>query len=179
MNQEKHTDPLLTREGVLDLMDTEFKLAKDIFTAMGEVRPMACLLITVNPKTGEKLDQIATMQVCMIDQTDSNAMNQLCENIRRISSTLGAVGVIMIAEVWSAKFETEEEGMKWAGRMQDHPDRKETVFVTLEHKTLGQMSWHAPILREEGKASLGEFENMETTKFSGMATRMLASQHMN
>jgi hypothetical protein len=66
-----------------------------------------------------------------------------------LSRGTAAVGVVVMMEMWYLKSEgvTPPEGRWFEGQVKDHPDRREGLFVSLEHKVAGTRHWFADIHR--------------------------------
>lgn len=86
----------------------------------------------------------------------------LALNAMRNLAVMGADAVVLVVEAWQLTDVNEEELKEWAGRVSEHPQRKEVLQVTYSAKRCDKVAY-AEIIREgDGKPTLGEWKKFGT-----------------
>ena len=139
------------------------------FNRFGEHRPMAVLFTTKNPNNGDC--HKATTMVPVLGDFSEPAKESFSKLLKVIALAGGASAILFVSEVWMvqnndarSKEEAEELMQKWAGRLGEHPDRKELLMMTVEHRRFGSLLFTAPIIRSENKdekPKLGPWQDEE------------------
>ena len=158
---------LRTAEGVCDFVAKVTEVAKASFALAGKITPVAFLMITKNPRTGEKLTQAEPVVLDVRQMMTPERKDLLADTLRAMARESAAVGVLLILECWTlclrpgAKPEEIQEWLEEHGTLEKHPDCKEAVTLQLEHVALGQKAWNAIITRQpDGSAQLGDFREV-------------------
>ncbi len=169
------SDTTWTAAEVLEMAEQIRGHARDVFLSKGEHRPVSFLFTTKNPDTGAPEKSMA--QVPVFGKFDGPEKDAYSGALRALAEKFGAVGIIFISEAWFVKSEVDKnQDMKkqaddqvdeWAGRLHEHPDRVETLFLICEHSRFGSIMWTAEITRPGGdpkakpdlKEWVGETEN--------------------
>lgn len=151
---------ITTPEGAEQWLRGLFPLFKQNLEKYGQLRPVAFILMTVNPLTGDKF-RTPEVTVFPMQMGDNREKNAISEVLTRVVMASKAMGIAFISESWTAPFKTQEEVNRWVGNIANHPERKECVYVSFEHKAFPRKvrSFQANISRNKLKQpTLGEFE---------------------
>lgn len=106
-------------------------------------------------KTGAKLPRVAAERVRMpaalhgvIPEAQETALFSVAT--RQFAKLSRAVGALVMSEMWSLATESREERGRFPERLQDYegPERRENLYMNLEHAATGRRTWYAEITRE-------------------------------
>lgn len=70
------------------------------------------------------------------------------ETVRRYATLGRAVGVVLMSEQWWGKTQTLEEREALPARVSEWSERREVLYVKLEHQRVGIRGWYAEIKRD-------------------------------
>lgn len=70
------------------------------------------------------------------------------ETVRRYATLGRAVGVVLMSEQWWGLTKTLDEREALPDRVRDWPDRREVLYLKLEHEAVGTVAWYAEIKRD-------------------------------
>lgn len=134
---------------------------RDKFTVDGGIRPVSYLFGTHNPKTGA--DETSILCAPVFGSFDDEEKDIYANVLRQVAKDSQAIGILFVSEVWTLPSElvTEEEIQKCGGRLDDHPNRQEVVYVSFEHQRNGTTFWTAPIVRENDAVTLGPWTEIK------------------
>jgi hypothetical protein len=161
-------------KGAVEFTEAMLGAARKNIERDGHLNPVAFLLANIHPQTGERFEEA---QPVVIGGLPMDRKDELVEGLRDLCRATDASGLILITEAWSLKVsggQDEQEAMKgYAGRLSEHPLRREIVHATMEHRKAGTAVWVAEIHRTpDGEFErLGEFERAAeevTGRFAGL-----------
>ena len=158
-----------TKEEVLERVEYYKQFARDTFLRDGNHITISFLFTTKNLETGEdgKSMEMVPLLGGFTSEESKDAYSQL---IRFMAHALNGVGIIFISEAWLLKtmaqegLTIEQASRKYAGKVHEHPDRVEVLWVICEHVRFGTLTWMAEILRPNGPdqpAGLGPWQGSE------------------
>jgi len=161
---------LSTWNGAQGFIAGSLKLFRLNFERDGYLVPVAFLWVTKNIETGEEFSE-PQLSIVALDLDDKDyTFTQL-----KLLAVDGAAMMSLFAtESWKveASKEDAEEVLQYIrrwGSLKEHPNRKEMVIVTVEHRPSNMtQAWEATIERAEGVAVLGDFTTEGATRL-GMA----------
>lgn len=137
-----------------------------------EHRPVAFLFATFNPET--RKDEDCIFPVIPDGAFDERGKAIFAASLRLIAHASKATGVIFITEMWALPKATSEDVKKWAGRIHQHPERVEVLYMSIEHTRFGEKSWTAEIKRlQDEKPLLQPWVEQTWTKSAGRFTHLL------
>lgn len=180
-------DKLETKTGAVEFAENVMRTAKINLETSGTLMPVS-LLITTRGQDGRDLDKPEIVAIGgVFDGGDSKDVYSGA--VKQMARELGAVGVLFLSESWTidtsglTPAQAEREIKKWTGRLDQHPRKKEIVFVTFEHIAFdrGSRLWLAEITRDaEGKPILGEFKPLpDADGMVGRFTNLLRRDRVN
>lgn len=126
-------------------------------------------------RAGEKLPitlvETLLMPRAALDFLTAETVGPFCaQRIRRYCALSRAVGVVVLNEMWWGQTESLEERALRPQRIADWDNRREVLYLKLEHQAAGVRAWRAEIHRNptrldewrqfEGVTSVGNFANL-------------------
>jgi hypothetical protein len=153
---------LATKEGVDEFVAYWMTKTVDEFAENGSVRPHAVVFGTLSPD-GDPLGLAAPHFLIDADggmTKTPETKSAFVATVRDYSRRTRAVGVMMVMEVWMRTMSSQDEvGQYRHGDLAKDPQRREAIFITLDHLAHAQTkAWFAPIEREaNGKGRVGAF----------------------
>jgi hypothetical protein len=156
-----------TTKDALDFVTEAMAFASHHLVERGCLRPMTVLKITRDPQSRDPLPHPAVLPIVYGESAPTYAAEQRAKDefaafVRSLAVDAGAVGVIFMAESWML-FAKDAGDLKKATKrgLSEHPDRKECVFITLEHRAFpGEVkTWVGMIERDSsGSPRIAEFQ---------------------
>lgn len=146
------------------------------FAVHGEVRPISFIVGMRDPRSGAPLSTPALTIVSLHQVAhDKDAMRALQQ---AACDKLEALAHVYVTEGWGVILK-DEDGVyadPYEGRasLSEHPDREESVLISLEHED-GTGMWRLPILQgKDGKRTLGPVqEDLSNLHMPGRMTGYL------
>lgn len=174
--------PKWTKDEVLEEAKRVRDFLRDRFVKHGEVHAESWLYATRNPETGEIGKSLIIMP--NLGEFGPQKRDVFSAMIHKVGEMVAAQGVIFASEIWALDpsylrtldpDKAHAEVKKWTGRLEQHPNRVEQVFMNLEHHEIaGTMAWLATITRDAaGKPTLGEWDEQLWQHGTGRFINML------
>lgn len=138
-----------TKADVLVFIDDLKQMARNMLDGSGTVPLMAAVFDGPN-----------SVKVIMADQVPGVATKDtFAKLIRMLVQQTKAIGCIFMFESWVLELSEEEHKRHPIGSsIENHPKRKEAVFLSLEHAEFAPIQWKAYISRAaDNSPILGEF----------------------
>lgn len=136
---------------------------RSVFEQDGYLDPMAVVLATIDPNTGQKIEPSCCPIVPSRIDNDGER-DGFAESIKQVARLTKATAVVMFFEAWMLVEASPDEVSAYrklkdaGGSMEELQNRVETVAIIAE-TALTSRFWYARITRREGsKPTLGEFE---------------------
>ena len=131
-----------------------------MFNDIGALEPIAIIVPTVHPDTGERMDVPAMFIVPYEGEVTEMGKSGFAELVRALFKDVKAVAVAFAGEAWAVERELKngdaEEQNKMVneltGRVADHPEKIEVVILTVEHRLMAPKCYMSNILRSEERA---------------------------
>jgi hypothetical protein len=156
-----------TIKDALDFVSEAMAFAAYHILENGSLRPMTVLKITRDPQSRDPLPQPTVLPIVYGEsaptyEDECRAKDEFAAFVRGLAADAGAVGAIFMAESWMllAKDAADMTSATKRG-IANHPERKECVYISLEHRALpGQTkTWVGMIERDpSGRPRIAEFK---------------------
>lgn len=126
-------------------------------------------------RAGEKLPitlvETLLMPRAALNVLTAESVGPFCAGlIRRYCALSRAVGVVVMQEMWWGRTASLEERAQRPKRIADWDDRREVLYLRLDHQAVGARAWQAEIHRNptrldewrqcEGVTNAGNFANL-------------------
>lgn len=157
--------------------------AVEVFTKDGYHSPMAFLFTTINPENGKNERSIIPVMAAQFSEDAHKGA--FAYAIKTIAAATKAVGIVFITEIWMRTVDATPDMRKMAKseletflanqtRPSESPDRKEALFMSIEHSRFGAKAFYADILRDaEGKPSVAEWRTYPGGNMTGRFIHLL------
>src|SRR5574338_142950 len=170
--QEGASTMTWTREAVEETAAKFREKSIEIMRTQGEHRPMAFLFATRDPETGQPKDML--LPVIPQGSFDNEGKEVFSLTLRVLAYASKAGAVIFITEMWTVPAASMAEVQQWAGRVHEHPNRVEALYMSVEHVRFGEKAFHAVIKRTpDGKPDLQPWESEDWKQSMGRFTHLL------
>lgn len=153
----KTSNETWTKEEFNEVVADFQKRAVEVMERDGHHVPMAFVFATLDPETGKPRKCILPMLAAEFSNDDHK--DAFSFTIKTIAEATQAVGVIFISEIWMKTVEpppglnrhSKEEVRKFMENTQrpsESSDRKEAIFIGVEHTRFGCQAYYSPIERD-------------------------------
>lgn len=163
---------LATKDGAERWVSWVLKRVAQNLERDGTLKPIAFLIITRNPQTGEvgEPDVVMVVPQHFEDEKDKDAFADVLHTVARRGA---AIGYLFASEAWVAVGEANEtiEDVFKYGSLEKHPKSREVVVVGVEHQALGKRMYMGNILRLKKRVRLAGWQTMDHRfegRFAGM-----------
>ena len=151
--------------------------SREVFERDGCHIPISFLFATRHPESGRPHAHVMPI---LSDWDSDEEKDLFVHALGLVAHRLQAVGLVSIMEMWSSFVDIEGlsdeealERVRQAPRPHDAPDRREALFVMVEHSRFGCRAYQAEILRDSrGKPSLAPWQE-PSGKLGGRFMRIL------
>jgi hypothetical protein len=163
---------ITTKEGWNSYLEIMCKRFTDI-ASEGEMRMASCsLVLTANPETGEAC--VPSIYEILLDfhgnsdQEAEELKNRIAMTLRAIATAGCCIGSIFSSEAWMSTGKIGEgKDPKDRPMPRDDPERKEGIFLSINHADFGTQSRVSIIDVVDGKRSLQDWEIKEGVNMGG------------
>lgn len=151
-----------------DLVQDISKTIKKLFIETGETKPT--FFILGNAPLGQYNDECAMMVFSppyFATEKDKNLTKNI---VQQLAQQIKAFAIIFVSETWIAGNLKTSEHIS----IKDHPNKKEAITITTEHKIHGESVWTAEIKRDAlGSPIVGSFKKQDFTEMKGRFFNLL------
>lgn len=170
---------LQSRDQVVAYMNWLLDRTRDEFVNEGSIDRARALLISNCDPDGNDLGRPCIHMIPALMEFNPAGKDEFASIIVEHARRVDAFGVIFISEAWVVELAGRPAADK-SRPPSEHPDRKEVVYATLEHRRVGQIAWRAYISRDaEGKPTLGPWLCDDVHRNEGRFGRLLWSSRAN
>lgn len=135
---------------------------REAFLKDGKFEILSAILANKDPE-GHPLPSAAPFLIPIPPQASKDLFSHA---LRILVRKTQASGILFMSEVWTVLSQTEVDTRKYPC-LGDHPDAREALMITFEHRTLDYpIIWTAIITRENGSVQVGPFEASDNDPMS-------------
>ncbi len=170
---------MLSVDGAKYFTETALSAARLVFERDGKIlRPLGMFIARKNPRTRVSYAQprvipwgVTTNE---FDTMERDALSGWLKTMIRKSK---AAAFCFTTEAWVLVGEDDPNARAWAGRVSEHPNRRETVFTSVEHIAIPPATYQAEIVRDHvGRPTLCSWEKWEPSDTEGRFGYMLPTE---